>query len=235
VSKPFLTAFWSQIAIINYEVPADLLERIVPRGTGIDHFQGRALVSVVGFQFEQVRLRGIKVPFHQSFEEVNLRYYVRRRVDNQWRRGVSFIKEIVPKFWVACLARRLYQENYVRMPMRRSVTPGASARYMWRHSGRWNSLEVSAFGEADFPESGSEEEFITEHYWGYTPQRHGGSIEYHVEHPKWRVWKARQASLDCDVAALYGNAFAPYLAGPPSSALLAEGSPVTVFEPTTLL
>jgi hypothetical protein len=232
--KPFLTAVWSQLAIVNYEVPADLLARMAPTGLEIDRFQGRALVSMVGFQFEKTRLRGVKAQFHQSFEEVNLRFYVRRLAGNEWRRGVVFVKEIVPKFWVAFLARRLYQENYVRLPMRRQVDPGARARYMWRHKGRWNSLEVAAYGEASLPEAGTEEEFVSEHYWGYTAQRDGRVVEYEVTHPKWRLWKAREASLDCDVAALYGNAFAPFLTASPSSAFLVEGSEVTVSEPSPL-
>ena len=75
---------------------------------------------------------------------------------------------------------------------------------------------------------GSEAEFITEHYWGYAAQRGGGTVEYRVEHPSWRVWHAHAHALDADVATLYGPAFAASLTAAPRSAFVAEGSPVIV-------
>ena len=83
-------------------------------------------------------------------------------------------------------------------------------------------------GEPTPAAPGSEEEFITEHYWGYNRQRDGGTMEYAVEHPRWRMWAAADHRFDCDVAALYGAEFMPFLAAPASSAFLVEGSPVRV-------
>jgi len=80
----------------------------------------------------------------------------------------------------------------------------------------------------------SEEEFITEHYWGYTRQRDGGTVEYRVAHPRWNVWTATDARLDGDLALVYGDEFARVLAGPPRSAFVADGSPVVVFSPTRI-
>lgn len=37
-------------------------------------------------------------------ERAQLRFYVRRRVDGEWRRGVMFIKEIVPRRAIAAAA-----------------------------------------------------------------------------------------------------------------------------------
>ena len=149
----------------------------------------------------------------------------------EWRRGVVFIKEIVPRTAVAAVARIAYGENYVALPMSHDidgdVTP--TATYRWTLDGRENSVRVVAAGEATLPQPGSEEEFIAEHYWGYSSRGGGATTEYAVEHPPWRVWAARDAQLDCDVAALYGDAFAPCLSRPPASAFIAEGSPITVF------
>ena len=79
-SAVFLTAEWRRLAIVNYEASPDLLQRFLPRGVELDLWQGRCLVSVVGFQFRDTRLRGIPIPFHRNFPEVNLGFYVRRRV-----------------------------------------------------------------------------------------------------------------------------------------------------------
>lgn len=230
----FLGAEWRTLVMLNWEVDPGLLRPFVPRGTELDAWQGKTFVSAVGFLFLGTRVFGIPVPFHRDFEEVNLRFYVGRQGAEGWRRGVCFIREIVPRPAVATLARLVYNEAYLALPMRHRVelAPGAGlAEYAWRHQGRWNSLRAAFSGAAAPAVAGSEEEFITEHYWGYTAQRDGGTVEYRVEHPSWRVWRADTAALDADVAALYGAGFAAPLAAPPSSAFVADGSPIVVRRP----
>ena len=238
-SRPFLTARWQSLAMLNYPVDPEVVAPLVPAGTEIDFFEGRTFVSVVGFLFLDTRVRGLAIPFHRNFEEVNLRYYVRRKGPEGWRRGVGFVKEIVPRFAIAATARLLYGEKYVSLPMRHSITGdpargGMSVSYGWRRGGRWNGLGGVAGGAAREALPGSEEEFITEHYWGYTPQRDGGCAEYRVEHPRWSVWQADGVELDCDVHGLYGARFEPFLRGKPSSAFVADGSEVSVYPGTRL-
>jgi uncharacterized protein YqjF (DUF2071 family) len=228
----FLTARWVHLAMLNYEVHPQALAHLVPPGTELDSFGGKTLVSVVGFQFRDTRVLGIPVPFHRHFDEVNLRFYVRRTTDEAVRRGVVFIKEIVPRAAIAWLARRLYNENYVAMPMTHHDGIGdsgdGSISYAWQYAGRSNQLAVRVSGAAYLPDEDGEESFITEHYWGYVRQRNGTTLEYRVEHPRWKVWRATESELDCDVAEIYGAGFAPYLGEPSHSAFLAEGSAVTV-------
>ncbi len=218
--------------MLNYEIAPSALAPYVPAGTELDLWKGRHLVSVVGFRFLRTRVLGIPIPFHRNFEEVNLRFYVRRKSDDGWRRGVVFIQEIVPRAAIAFLARTLYNEPYVALPMahRIEVESGSlrSAEYSWRFRGRQNRVQLTVKGEALPLRKGSEAEFITEHYWGYNTQRDGSTMEYRVEHPRWRVWDAAAAQLDCDVAGIYGAQFTDCLSRPPSSAFLAEGSVVTV-------
>jgi hypothetical protein len=219
--------------MLNFEVEPAVVRPFVPRGTEIDFWQGRAFVSLVGFRFEKTRVLGVPIPWHRDFDEVNLRCYVRRRCGDEARRGVVFIKEIVPRRMIAWVARTLYNENYVALPMRSCTEPPSSARltgsfaYEWFHGGRWHSLTASVTGAPQVAVPGSEEEFITEHYWGYARQTDGSAVEYGVEHPPWHVWRAT-AQLDCDVAALYGTGFAACLAKAPTSAFVAEGSAVVV-------
>jgi uncharacterized protein len=234
--RPFLTADWRYLAMLQYEVDPHVLRPFVPRGTELDEWQGRMLVSLVGFQFLETRVLGAPIPFHRHFDEVNLRFYVRRRGPEGWRRAVVFLREIVPRQAIALVARLWYNEPYIALPMRHSIAMDGAAegekglvRYEWRHEGHWAHLEVETEGAPRLPVPESEEAFIAEHYWGYTAQRDGGCLEYQVSHLPWRVWATRRASLACDAGGLYGAPFARVLSAPPVSAFLAEGSPVAVF------
>lgn len=235
--RAFLTAEWRYLAMLNYTIEPRLLAARVPCGTELDLWQGEAYASMVGFLFLRTRVLGLPVPFHRNFEEVNLRFYVRRRAPEGWRRGVAFIKEIVPRRAIATIARLIYEEPYAATRMRHRIetnapgdtlNEGGAVEYGWIHQGRWNTLRAVTKGAPAALEADSEAEFIAEHYWGYTARRDGGCSEYKVEHPAWRVWQASEATLDCDVAEIYGEQFADTLAAPPRSAFVAEGSPIRV-------
>ena len=231
--RTFLTADWRYLAMLNYEVDASLLAGRVPAGTELERWNGAVLVSVVGFLFKRARVFGVSVPCHRDFEEVNLRFYVRRRVSGEWRRGVVFIKEIVPRWAVAALARASYGEKYVSMPMGHSITLPTNGvlggvRYSWRSRSQQNMMSVEISGQALPLVSGSEAEFVTEHYWGYAVRRNGNVIEYEVTHPRWSVWSATAARLDCDIETVYGKEFAKYITAEPGSAFVALGSEIAV-------
>jgi uncharacterized protein YqjF (DUF2071 family) len=229
---PFLTAEWRHLAMLNWPVSPDLLAPHVPAGCELDLFDGAAYISVVAFLFENTRVFGVPVPAHRTFEEINLRFYVRRIVDGEVRRGVSFLREFVPRHAVAALARWLYNEPYRTVPMDSLIDgglePGTIARRVWYQAFDLE-IEVETNGSAMPLAPGSIEEFIAEHYWGYTAQRDGSTIEYRVEHPRWRVARALGASVTGDLSAAYGPAFGAVLADPPESAWVADGSEVTVF------
>ncbi len=231
--RVFLSAEWRDLVLLNYEIDPDLVAAQVPRGTELDAFDGRIYVSLVGFRFLRTKLFGfVPLPFHANFDEVNLRFYVRRREGREVRRGVVFIREIVPRFAVAQLARLAYGENYVSLPMRHTVrTDGAgiSAEYQWRVVRQWCGLRAEGSDAPAYAKEGSIEQFITEHYWGYSAQRDGGSVEYHVSHVPWRVWTSATAAFEGDADSLYGAEFGRILRRAPDSAFIADGSPVRVF------
>lgn len=230
MQTPFLSAEWRHLVMMNYEVSPDVLQPFVPRGTELDSFGDRTFLSVVGFLFLRTRVFGIPFPFHTDFEEVNLRFYVRRKSEEGWRRGVVFIRELVPRRAIAFIARTFYDEPYSALPMRHVIDLSASrvrVEYGWRRGARWESIHATGTGQPQEIESGSEEEYITEHYWGYTARR-GGCSEYQVEHPRWRVWRSVEAGLDADVSSLYGPQFVECLSAHPASAFIADGSPITV-------
>ena len=230
MKKVFLEAEWRYLVLINYAIDPSVLRRRVPPGTELDFEHSRTYVSLVGFQFLNTRVLGIGLPFHRDFEEVNLRFYVRRRAEDGWRRGVVFIRELVPRRMIAFVARTFYGEPYSALPMRHSVEQSDSnlrASYAWRRGGKWESILAKGSGPSVEIEPDSHEEFIAEHYWGYNAHR-GGCVEYQVEHARWRIWHASESHCDVDVASLYGEDFVESLSKPPHSAFIAEGSPVFV-------
>ena len=233
----FLTTEWCHLAMLNYEIDPAVLEPYVPKGTKLDTWNGKHYISIVGLMFVDTRLYGVSVPFHRDFEEINLRFYVRYETAGEIRRGVVFVKEIVPKPAITLVARAFYNENYVTLPTSHSVVQdgtGLSVSYQWRQPDFNHSLRVHAEGTPTIIQDNTQEEFIAEHYWGYAAQRDGGTLEYEVEHPRWRIWHIQDAILNCDVEQLYGGEFAEYIGVNPDSTLLAEGSPVIVRKGTRI-
>jgi uncharacterized protein len=234
--KPFLTAHWRYLAMLNFRVAPDLLAPYLPAGTELDFFQGESYLSVVGFLFYHTVVCGLPIPRHRNFEEVNLRFYVLRKpaqlAPETWRRGVVFIRELVPKPAVAVTARVFYGEPYQALPMRSEVIDRGgevSARYEWRRGNKWEHLAMTGRSEPQNILAGSHEEFITEHYWGYTRRGPDRTSEYRVEHPRWKVWAAASWEFRADVVSLYGEKFVGPLSCTPASAFIADGSFVTVY------
>jgi uncharacterized protein YqjF (DUF2071 family) len=227
--KIFLTAEWKDLLMLNYAVDPRLLEPFVPAGTTLDAFDGVTYLSLVGFLFNRTRILGIPVPFHQSFEEVNVRFYVRRGP----KRGVVFIRELVPRRAVAFIARFAYNEKYSYTPMSHRIIAAANsvnAEYGWGSGASQCRMWIETEGASYIAGEGSISQFITEHYWGYAAQNDGGCMEYEVQHPQWNVRNAKAAEFSGNAAAFYQSAIAEALARKPDSAFLAEGSPVTVYK-----
>jgi hypothetical protein len=236
LTAPFLTAQWRHLAVLNFDIDPGLLAPYVPAGTELDFWHGRTFVSLVGFEFRDTRVWGVPIPFHRNFAEVNLRFYVRRHAPDGWRRGVSFLRELVPRRAVACIARWLYGENYLALPMRHAIDPppGDSLTaqrhtYAWQFRGREHALELSATGVGTPATDGSLDEFIIEHYWGYSGGQGRPTVEYRVEHPRWNLWPASASRLDANVPQFYDEPFTAPLTAEPTSAFYADGSPVTVY------
>jgi uncharacterized protein YqjF (DUF2071 family) len=219
--------------MLNHEVDRKLLNDYVPPGTVLDSFEGRTYISLVGFQFHRTKLFGsLRIPFHADFDEVNLRFYVRRKEGNEDRRGVAFIAEIVPKRAIARVARLAYRENYTCLPMKHRINANGASKtveYAWKFNGAWCKLHANASVAPAPAQEGSLEQFISEHYWGYSTQGKRTSLEYYVSHVPWSVWKSTAAGLEGDASGLYGLELGKVLQRRPHSAFIADGSPVIVF------
>lgn len=228
----FLTAEWRNLIMLNYEVDPEVLAPYLPAATEIDLWEGKALVSMVGFLFKETRVLGIKWPWHVNFEEVNLRFYVRHFDGKEWKRGAVFISELVPKNMIVLIANNLYKEHYRALPMRHSITKDGQNHtnftYEWKLNGKWNKLAATVENRLTSIKAGTAEEFIFEHYWGYNRLTDRKTMQYQVEHIPWSIAKVRDYVFDADIANLYGASFVPYLSKQPVSAFWATGSEIAV-------
>jgi uncharacterized protein len=227
----FLSARWENLIMANYAVNPDVLIPYLPKGVELDFYDNKAYVSLVGFMFKETRLFKMPIPFLGTFEEINLRFYVKRVEENIEKRGVVFINETVPYRPVAWLANKLYKEHYMAIPTKNSIDIGASGkkiRYEWKINKTWNHLAVNAAVQNEEMLPGSIEEFIFEHYYGYTKINDQLSQEYKVNHPRWLVNKVMDYSIHCDFPSMYGNDFSFLGSQQPDSVIFAEGSPVSV-------
>ncbi|MBK9735248.1 MAG: DUF2071 domain-containing protein [Saprospiraceae bacterium] len=227
----FLKAKWQNLIMANYEIEASVLLPYLPKGVELDYFEGKTYVSLVGFLFKDTSVFNIPIPFMGTFEEVNLRFYVVRKVDNEVRRGVVFINETVPSKIVAWVANKLYKEHYIAIPTTHKwafTNDKKEIAYHWKVQSKWNSIKVDASTVKMKMEEESVEEFIFEHYFGYTKVNPAQSIEYKVNHPRWEINSILHSEIECDFTALYGHDFEILNTIKPHSVMLAEGSEISV-------
>jgi uncharacterized protein len=227
----FLSAEWRKLIMANYIIDPCVLNRFLPAHTALDTWENQYYVSLVGFMFEKVRLKRIAIPFHTLFPEVNLRFYVKHFDGVQWKRGVVFISEIVPKHAIAWVANSIFRENYSVCPMMSGcqlLGESIHVNYQWKRKS-WNKLSVIADSTTSLLQKNSRDEFITEHFWGYAKCDDHSAVEYHVEHPRWDLYKVKETQIECDFGGLYGKEFGFLATAKPDSVFLAEGSGVKIY------
>jgi uncharacterized protein len=231
MTDTFLSARWENLIMANYAVNPEVLKPYIPKGVELDFYHNKTYVSLVGFIFKRTSLFNIPIPFLGTFEEINLRFYVKRVEGNIIKRGVVFINETVPYKLVAWLANKLYKEHYIAIPTKNLIINSESAqkiKYEWKINKSWNHLAVNSANKKEQMLPGSMEEFIFEHYYGYTKINSQLSQEYKVNHPRWQVNKVIDYSIHCDFTSMYGNDFSFLNKQTPDNVIIAEGSPVTV-------
>ena len=227
----FLQAKWQHIIMANYAVPVNVLQKYLPKGVEIDLYQDTAYVSLVGFLFKDTRLFKIPIPKLGTFEEVNLRFYVYRKEGNELKRGVVFINETVPYKAVAWLANKLYKEHYTAVKTKHNWqidTLNKKITYQWLINKKWNTISIEAHNQSLPMQKSSFEEFIFEHYYGYTKVDANITEEYKINHPSWKINTVTATNIDCDFEANYGSNFAFLNKIEPTSVFMAEGSDIEV-------
>ena len=228
----FLRAEWNNLIMANFVVPETLLLPYVPYKTELDFFEGSAFMSLVSFMFLNTRIYGLSIPFHINFEEVNLRFYVKYNDHGHWKRGVVFLKEIVPKQSITLIANALYHEKYVTLKMKhyhQDKGDYLDTGYAWEYKNKWNNLSATTKKKSSPIVKESREEFMAEHYWGYTRSGDTSTYEYEVEHPAWETLEVINYSIDCDFGELYGDEFSFLNTERPNTVFFTKGSEVSVY------
>lgn len=231
MQKIFLTAEWKYLLIANYIVPPELLIPYLPHKTELDIYDNNCFVSLVGFMFKNTKVLGFTFPFHKNFDEFNLRFYVKYNDNGNIKRGVTFIKEIVPKHLISLIANSLYREHYITLPIKNNFHQTKNEielEYSWKMNDSKNFVKATAENSPMPLQNNSFEEFITEHFWGYAKWSNSETLEYQVEHPRWNIFNVKHFESQLDIESLYGNSFLPYLNVKPHSVFLAEGSEIIV-------
>lgn len=230
MGNTFLRANWENLIMANYEMEPTALVPYLPKGVELDFYNNKTYVSLVGFMFKKTRLFGVPIPFFGSFEEINLRFYVKKIEDGKIKKGVVFINETVPFKIVALLANKLYKEHYISIPTKNSIkiAEHKQIKYEWKINDKWNSIAVKSDTNKYTIEKATIEEFIFERYFGFTKISNSSTQEYQIRHPKWMTHKMLDTHIDCDFKSMYGDAFSGLSNQTPDSIILAEGSQVSV-------
>lgn len=229
--KKFLTAEWNNLINITYAVDPELLQAHLPEGLSLDIIDGKAFVSLVAFEFNEVRLKGIKIPFHNRFPEINLRFYVNRN----GKRGVVFIKEFVPKYFVALVANRIYNEPYHAIPMKVRTEikkEGIVSEHDFQYEDASFNVSVTTGPKSFIPESNSTEHYFKEHEIGFGRDKKGKTLSYEVKHPVWEIFPVEKYVLNVNFEKLYGKKWNFLDQAKPYNVMFAKGSEIIVFSKT---
>ncbi len=230
MATTFLTGAWRKLLMINYIIDKNILEKYLPNGTEIELFEGKCYISLIGFMFMDTKLKGIPIPFHRNFEEINLRFYVTREENGIKKRGVVFIKEIVPKPAITIIANTVYNEKYETLPMKHQWIEHENSLEIIYQTKRknWQSFSIKTSKDSFDIANGSKAEFITEHYWGYNKFNEQKTIEYNVRHPRWKVYDTLSYETNFDFEEMYGANFSFLNQLKADSVFLAEGSEIEI-------
>ncbi|MGC4037153.1 MAG: DUF2071 domain-containing protein [Chitinophagaceae bacterium] len=232
-----LSAHWTNLLTATFEADKSFLQQYVPVGTELDDWNGKYLLSLVAFMFERPSLLGIPSPFYRSFEEINLRFYVKYRQNNEMRKGVVFIKEIAPSSAIGLTAKLLYKENFISLPMKHEFKKEKHAVktiYSCKINNEWSYLNMESRPEETKPEAQTIEYFIWNRYWGYTSAGKEKTMEFNISHQPWKIFPAFRFVMGMDIETIYGKQFDKYLKAEPLSAFLMDGGHTKVSWPLLL-
>jgi uncharacterized protein len=233
----FLVANWENLVVATFETEKKLLQPYVPPGTELNDWNGRICMSLVGFMFTNTSLRGIPCPFFRSFEELNLRFYVRRKENNKWKKGVVFIKEIVPARLIGWAGKLLYRENFISLPMHHVFYTGNNSQhveYYWKVNKQTNYLKICSSLLPVISGINTLDSFICDHYTAFNKKGADQTISFAIQHNPWKVYPALTYDLRIDAQSLYGDAFAEAFNHKPLGVFLMDGSRTTVSAPRLL-
>tara|TARA_B100000809_G_scaffold118758_1_gene117075 strand:- start:46028 stop:46750 length:723 start_codon:yes stop_codon:yes gene_type:complete len=238
MNKVFLKANWLRLASANYIIDPAILDKHIPNGTLLEAHNGKHYVSLVGFRYCETRLLNIRVPYHHIFEEINLRFYVKREISpGNWRSEVAFAKLFFPKKALTLVAKYIYKENYETLNMRHSWTEKENhlLTSYGLHKKNWHNFEIQSDKKSRKVASDSSEFFFSKHYWGTSQIDHRSSTVYEIEHPDWEAYDIVDSNVSFDFNTIFGSEFKHLTNTQPDSVHLFKGSEVIVNKKKNIL
>lgn len=231
-TKPFLTAYWHNLINITYAISPTLLTSYLPKGVTLATKDGKAFVSLVAFSFEETKVKGIKIPFHVNFPEINLRFYV----NYKGKVAVCFINEFVPKQCIALVANKLYNEPYIAYPMKVSTEVNEKQQeltisHQITKRKQVHRLKAIVSTQSYTPESNTIAHYFKEHDLGLGIDKKGRTLYYRVEHPIWAIYPIKEYIVQMDFEQLYGKPWGILNTLEPLHILVAKGSKIAVYPP----
>ncbi len=228
--RAFLSASWSQLVLLTFEVPAALVRAHLPRGTEPDQWQGATHATLVALQMRDVRVHGWHIPRFTAYPQVNFRVYTRHGADA----AVVFVREFVRSRVIAAVARLRYGEPFAVARIEASVADradGVSLEYRFGPARPCYRVAVTASPAAAVPPDGSFEHHLLERTLGCHEDRLGRLRVFRVVHAPWAVRTVSSVAYDLDFAALFGAEWGLLNERTPVSTVVAVGSAVTVGRP----
>ena len=240
--KPLMRARFSELVALNFSIDPAILQPLVPRGLELDFFKDETYVSLIAMMLRDVRVFGFPIHIASGFEEINLRFYVRRRVGDSYRKGACFLKDYVSGAAAAWVLGRIFKAEFGRLklkhknsgfdPKEENAIPEVD--YQWKVDDHMNRVRVKAREKVQRMGADTKVGFILNHNNEYSC-RNGKTLEYAMARPQWVVWNAAQANFTCDVRKLFGPEFEKPLSRRPASVFVTSGSEVVIYKPTEVI
>jgi len=211
VTLPWLYQRWDSLTFLHWSYDPAIVQRLLPRGLTVDHFDGRAWVGLTPFF-----MRGVRPPWlptmgaWSTYPETNVRTYAR---GPDGRDGLWFLSLDTPR--MAYLLARTIGLAYAWSQMhveREGRTIEYRAYRRVPAAGRPGNQVRIEVGERLAPEElGELDHFLTGRWHAY----HGVSgrlLITSVEHEAWPLWRATVTELHDELVAAAGL---PAPVGPP--------------------
>ncbi|MBC7829399.1 MAG: DUF2071 domain-containing protein [Chitinophagaceae bacterium] len=236
--KTFLTAEWTNLLVATYEVDKNILQKFLPCKTELNDWNGKYLLSIVGFMFRNPAVMGFRMPLFKCFPEINLRFYVKAKYKSQWRTGVVFIREISPSIWIGLTAKLLYHESFISIPIKNvnlSNDKERYDRYAWKKQNKWNCMELTSGIKSVEVKENSIESFISDQYIAFTKLNAGRSLVFEVTHSPWKIYPAIHFKNDLNAEVFKVKGLHETLDRKPLVSFLMDGSFTEISSPRSLM
>lgn len=231
--KLSISSEFRKVALLNYIVPPEVVEKYLPKYTKPDFYNGNCFISLVGFQVKKLKVSDVKVPLIKDFDEIDLQIYVKRFDGARWVKGVVIISRIFDQPGAATLTNTLFKTNYTSMPTTSEVNEteeGLEVKYSWQLNGKEQSFSVKSNNLAAPYDKDTEAAFILDRSLGFIKAGEEETFQYTINHASWHLYTVEEYAVDVDFSRQFDPVLNILNTMVPQSVILTEGSTVEIGE-----